>query len=203
MVKGQGRGGARKGAGRKSKTPYVKRKTGSWNVEEWIPQALQQLAKEKGLDSASDIVNEVLRVVCYLHGLQANDWGHSQPDPYQTGRWRFFSDDEMREVVDALSTRWHGAGNPPKGPLHDVWLSALQALEPQQNDTSWRHSVLDTPKEILPADPAPVPAENQTADVPAQSVDAAAPPPNIDFAALENNLQDFEQFLEQEDKENL
>ena len=58
---GKKRGGAREGAGRKTKVPYTRRKTGAWNVEEWIPKALQEICREKGLKSASDVVNESLK----------------------------------------------------------------------------------------------------------------------------------------------
>lgn len=203
MGKGQGSGGARKGAGRKSKNPYVKRKTASWNVEEWIPKALQHLAKLKGIKSTSDIVNEALQALCYVHGLQALNWSSSDPDLYQTARWRFFSDDEMREIQEALADRRKYQGQPKDGTLHDVWLSAWQALEPQENVTSWRHSILDgpaaTPLELPETAAELAPGTEQGA----QSSDAAEHIQTMDLDAIEAMLVDFEQSLTQDDIENL
>lgn len=143
MEKGQGRGGSRPGAGRKSKNPYVRRKTGAWNVEEWIPLALQQLAKEKGIGSASDIVNEALKALCYLFGKREPGVWYAHPDRYKTARWRFFTDQELQELLEALGDRWGTQGRPHSGPLHDVWFSAWQALEPSENAQSFRGSLLD------------------------------------------------------------
>lgn len=141
----QGRGGARPGAGRKPKTPGIKRQSTTWHVEEWIPQALQELAQEYGVDSTSDIVNEALKSVCLLHG-KSPSW--ESADPSQTSRWRFFPDDELTEVLEALRTRFHAQKEDADTPLRRVWLSAWQALEPQADQPNHRPSVLKTKQEI-------------------------------------------------------
>lgn len=197
IMEKKGRGGARKGAGRKSKSPYVKRKTGAWNVEAWIPPALQQLAKAKGLDSASDIVNEALRALCFLHGYQELEWLSRHPDPNKTARWRFFSEQELQEVVEALSVRWHGAGNPSQGPLHDVWLSAWNSLEPRDGP-NWRHSILESPN-TTPHMPVAGPGLSEGAQTPLELLDKAETLPPIDLETIETRLKAFEQALAQDE----
>ena len=142
------RGGARENAGRKTKAPYTRRKTGAWNVEAWIPPALQELSKEKGLKSASDIVNEALKSLCYLFGKRNPDrLSTDDVDPFKTARWRFFSDEELEEVVAAIRERYNSQGSPKSGPLKSVWMSSWEALEPPAGKVSWRHSVLDEKKD--------------------------------------------------------
>lgn len=212
MQKGQGHGGARRDAGRKTKTPYVKRKPASWNVEEWIPKALQQLARSRGIDpasktgkwlvSSSDIVNEALRALCILFGYQSLEWSTHRPDPYKTARWRFFSDAEMAEVHAALSQRWKEQGHPKTGALHDVWLSSWQAFEPQGDVTSWRGSILDAPAPIPAALPVPASEALPGIEEGERITEAAETASGIDFDTIETQLRSFEQLLEQPDDEN-
>lgn len=134
-----GRGEYRKGTRRRNQKAYVIRKTAGWYIEDWIPPALRELAQEYSVDSPSDIVNDALKAVCYLHGKQA---GSQAADPYRTARWRYFSDRELHEIVDALGEKMTRLEKPGEV-LREVWMSAKQAMEPQAGSANWQKSVLN------------------------------------------------------------
>ena len=70
------------------------------------------------------------------------------PDPFQTARWRFFSDEEMKEVVEAIKDRFSATKGKPNPALKKVWVSAQEAFDPPVNSQTWRHSVLGQKENI-------------------------------------------------------